>query len=217
MPDNELFATIHSELYTAVISDVLDAHGLRNQTLRADIRPMVSSRKVVGRAFTVKVIEAYVVPEKPYQKLIEALDQIGPGEVFVTNTLSDRAAFWGELLSTACHARGATGAIIDGLVRDLERTEPIGFSVFGRGPRPVDSMGRFEVLDYRVPLECGGVPVAPGDLVVADPDGVVVIPQAVEDTVIAQALDKVHGEHAVREGILHGSSLRELYDRYGVL
>jgi regulator of RNase E activity RraA len=171
----------------------------------------------VGRAFPVLVVESYTLPKRPYDRLIDALDSVCQHEVFITNPVSDRAAFWGELLSNACQARGGAGAVIDGLVRDVERIESIGFPVFAKGCRPVDSLGRSEVLDYRVPVVCGGVRVNPGDLVVADVDGVVIVPQSVEREVVEEALHKVRGENQVRAGIRRGESLRQLYDQYGVL
>ena len=96
---------IRKELYTAVVSDVLDRLGARGQEMSAGIRPMVAARRLVGRAFPVMVREACEMPQKPYARLIDALDSVGAGEVFVTNALSDRAAFWGELLSNAVKAQ----------------------------------------------------------------------------------------------------------------
>lgn len=208
---------IRDELYTAVLSDVLDAKGFRGQAFGVGISPMTSAQRLVGRAFPVLVGEAFTLPERPYERLIESLDAIDENEVFITNALSDRAAFWGELLSNACLARKGAGAVVDGWVRDVERIEPLGFPVFARGRLPKDSLGRFEVLAYRVPVECCGVRVEPGDLVMADSDGVVVVPQAVEKEIVAEALTKVRGENAVREGIRQGKSLRSLFDTYGVL
>ena len=211
------FEEIRNELYTAVVSDVLDAKGLRHQALQAGIVPLVAARRMVGRAYPVLVAETFTLPERPYATLIEALDAIGDHEVFVSNALSDRAAFWGELLSYSCRMRGAAGAVIDGLVRDVERIEPLDFPVFGRGRLPVDSMGRFEVVSYCVPVECGGVTIMPGDLIVADSDGIVVVPQGIEAAVLDEALNKVRGENAVRDGLEAGKLLRELFDTYGVL
>lgn len=215
--ENEWLLSIREELYTAVLSDILDARGLRSQALEPGFGPVTSAQRIVGRAFPILVVETFTLPDRPYDKLIEALDTIGSGEVVMTNALSDRAAFWGELLSTACHSRGAAGAIVDGLVRDVERIEPIGFPVLARGFRPVDSLGRFEVLAYRTEILSGGVLVRPGDLVVGDRDGVVVVPQDVEREVVRDALEKVRGENIVREGIRQGKSLRSLFDAHGVL
>lgn len=208
---------IRKELYTAVVSDILDQRGYRHQVLQPHIRAIGSHRELVGRAYPVLVAETFEMPTNPYFELIATLDAIQEDEVFITNPLSDRAAFWGELLSNACASHRAIGAVIDGLVRDVRRIESLGFPVFGRGTSPVDSLGRFEVLASRQPIECGGVRIEPGDLVIADCDGVVIVPKSIEGVVIADALAKVRGENAVRDGIRQGRSLRELFDFYGVL
>ena len=215
--ERDWLSQIRSELYTAVLSDVLDAQGFRHQALGVGFAPMTSAKRMVGRAFPVLVGESFTMPERPYERLIESLDAVHENDVFITNALSSRAAFWGELLSNACLARKGAGALVDGWVRDVERIEPLGFPVFARGTLPIDSLGRFEVLAYRVPVDCGGVHVEPGDLVMADSDGAVVVPQAVEKAIVDAALSKVRGENTVREGIRQGKTLRSLFDTYGVL
>ncbi len=101
-----------------------------------------------------------------------------PDEVVVVATgNSRRNAPWGELLSTAAKARGARGAVIDGLTRDVRKIESLGFPVFASGIKPVDSRGRGVVVAYNAPVECAGVLVHPGDLVFGDYDGVVVDPR----------------------------------------
>lgn len=92
--------------------------------------------------------------------------------VVVSTGSSRRNAPWGELLSTAAVARGARGAIVDGLVRDVRRIQEMRFPLFAAGFKPVDSKGRARVTAYGVPVECGGVLVRPGDLIFADLDGV---------------------------------------------
>ena len=131
-----------------------------------------------GWARTIACSDVYHVPAEPYAMEIEAIDSILPGEVVVVSTQqSKRNAPWGELLSTAAKARGAHGAVIDGLVRDVRKIEELGFPVLAAGIKPVDSMGRGIVTGYNVPVECGEVLVNPGDFVFADLDGVVVSPQ----------------------------------------
>ena len=94
-------------------------------------------------------------------------------------------SFWGELLSTAARYRGCRGVVIDGYTRDTRAIIAMGFPVFCRGIHPADSLGRLDVAAHDVPIHCGGVLVGPGDLILADDDGVVAIPQAVAE----QALD----------------------------
>jgi regulator of RNase E activity RraA len=137
--------------------------------------------------------------------------------VVISTGGSKRNAPWGELLSTAALARGARGAVVDGLVRDVRRIEELGFPVFAAGIKPVDSKGRGIVIDLNVPVECAGVLVHPGDLVVADFDGVVVVPSGIVDDVLRVAKDKAGRENHSRAELLQGAYLRDVFDKYGVL
>lgn len=84
MPESQqYYDTLQEKLYSAVISDILDAHGYRNQTMHPDIRPLTPDMVVVGRAKTVQVADVHRIPEKPYEKQIQVLDAIQPGEIFV--------------------------------------------------------------------------------------------------------------------------------------
>jgi len=141
-----------------------------------------------------------------------------PGEVVVVSTQqSTRNAPWGELLSTAARARGAKGVVVDGLVRDVKKIEAIGFPVFAAGIKPLDSKGRGIVTDYNIPVECGEVLVNPGDLLIADEDGVVVVPRQAVDEVIRLAGEKVSRENESRGELMRGAFLRDVYKKYGVL
>src|ERR1700682_4098445 len=130
-------------LYTAVVSDSLDQLGVRNQAMREYLRPLYSSCKVAGWARTISCSDLYHVPADPYRIEIEAVDSLLPGEVAVVGTQKSlRNAPWGELLSAASLALGARGAVIDGLVRDVQKIEELGFRVFAAEIKPVDSFGR---------------------------------------------------------------------------
>src|SRR5215831_11862521 len=210
------FAEKH--LYTAVVSDSMDQLGYRNQAMREYLRPIYASCKVAGWARTIACSDVYHVPADPYGIEIEAVDSLLPGEVAVVGTQkSIRNSPWGGLLSTAARARGARGAIVDGLVRDVRKIEQLGFPVFASGIKPVDSRGRGIVIDCNVRVDCGGVLVSPGDLVFADYDGVVVIPAEVLPDVIRLADDKVTRENHTREELTSGAYLRDVYEKYGVL
>ncbi len=215
---NEYFDHLAGELYAAVISDVLDALGYRDQALDARIVHSAGPEVLVGRAATMLAGEQVEVVGEPYALQVEAIDALEEGEVVVATTHdSPHAAFWGELFSTAAKARGARGLILDGLVRDRRKIDEIGFPVFATGARPVDSMGRLSVYAHGVPIRCGGVLVKPGDLVFAEPDGVVVVPSQVEEEVVSAALEKVGREDRVREELAGGSSLAEAWARHRVL
>jgi regulator of RNase E activity RraA len=216
--DVELFRHIEENLYTAVVSDSLDELGYRDQALREFIRPLSPHDHFAGWARTVACVDTYHIPNDPYAMEIEALDSILPGEVVIAGTAgSVQNAPWGELLSTAARARGARGAVIDGLVRDVKKIWALQFPVFARGIKPVDSKGRGVILDYNVPIECAGVRVAPGDLVFADYDGVIVVPAEVLPQVVQLATEKVEKENGSRNDLMAGAYLRDVFDKYGVL
>ncbi len=216
--DLSLCEFAETNLYTAVVSDSMDQLGVRNQAMREHLRPLYAGCKVAGWARTIACSDIYHVPEDPYGIEIEAVDSLLPGEVAVVGTQSSvRNAPWGELLSTAARARGARGAIVDGLVRDVRKIEELGFPVFAAGIKPVDSMGRGMVTAYNVPVECGEVLVHPGDFVFADFDGVVVVPQAIVKEVLALAADKVRRENSSRAELMQGAYLRDVFAKYGVL
>jgi regulator of RNase E activity RraA len=158
------------------------------------------------------------VPERPYGTLIEALDLLVPGEIWVVAANGgSRSAIFGGLLATAARARGAVGCIVDGAVRDTSELERIGFPTFATARSPADSMGRDEVIEHGVPVTCGGVLICPGDLVVADADGVVVIPAELESRVLERALRKVENEGKMREELAAGLPVGEAFGKYGIL
>ena len=216
--DLELFAHVEKNLYTAVLSDALDDMGIRDRAMREDLRPVIPDLVFAGWARTVSCMDLHYLPEEPYALEIEALDSVLPGEVVVVGTgESKRNAPWGELLSTAALARGARGAVIDGLIRDVKKILTLGFPVFAVGMKPVDSRGRGVVIDYNVPVACGGVTVTPGDLVVADFDGVLAIPAHAVEEAVQRATDKVSRENSTRAELMQGALLRDVYEKYGVL
>ena len=216
--DLELFRRIEQKLYTAVVSDSLDELGYRSQAMREYLRPLSAEDRFVGWARTFSYVDLYHIPPDPYATEIEALDTILPGEVVVISTAGSlQNAPWGELLSTAAKVRGSRGAVIDGLVRDVRKIHELGFPVFARGIKPVDSKGRGTVIDYNVPVDCGGVLVSPGDLVFADYDGVIVVPAKVLTEVVRMATHKVEKENGSRDELMRGAYLRDVYAKFGVL
>jgi regulator of RNase E activity RraA len=203
-------------LYTPVEADVLDRLGYRAQAMRADIRPLFPGARAAGVARTVRTIPApEVAPVEPYKGEMAAVDDLRPGDVMVVSECD--ASFWGELLSTAARYRGCRGVVIDGYTRDTRAIVAMGFPVFCRGIHPADSLGRLDVAEHDVPIHCGGVLVLPGDLVLADNDGVVIVPRAVAETAIAMAEEKVRGENLVRKALAEGMTVTEAFRRYGVL
>lgn len=218
--DKEKFKWIKEHLYVAIVCDVLDILGYRNQAMHQRLRPLDADNcTIVGRARTYRWMETdYVEEEDPYGLEIEAVDSIREGDVVVHSTdFAGTNAPWGELMSTIAKRNGAMGCICDSMIRDCKRIIDMKFPVFYGGIRPLDSLGRGRVMAYDVPIRCGDVVVKPGELIFSDFDGVVVVPKEVEDKVLEMAHEKVFKENASRRDLLNGDSLRVVYDRYGVL
>jgi 4-hydroxy-4-methyl-2-oxoglutarate aldolase len=203
-------------LYTPVVADVLDRLGHRIQSLRADIRPLARGMVAAGVARTVRTVPApELATAEPYKGEMAAVDALRPGDVMVVSEC--HWSFWGELLSTAARHRGCRGVVIDGYTRDSRAIIAMGFPVFCRGIHPADSLGRLDVAEHDVPIDCGGVLVQPGDLVLADDDGVVVVPHALAEEVLKAAEEKLRREDLVRKALSEGLSVTEAFRRYGVL
>ena len=214
----EYLDRIADQLYSSVLADILDEAGYRHQVMRPEVRPLYPGAKAVGRAATMLAVEVTQLPPAPYHLLMELLDGLRPGEVVVGAVQGDpHGALWGELLSTHTRARGGRGTVLDGMSRDSWGIVDMKFPVFATGLSPADSKGRLEVIAIRSTIPVGGVSVADGDLVVADDDGCVVVPAAIEDEVVKQALEKVSGENTMRDILRKGASIREVFKEHGIL
>lgn len=215
------FKRLSSELYSAVLSDVMDEFGLAKQAMKPFIRPVDDSLVMMGRVRTGLFAETYAVREgeNPYEVEIALLDDLKPDDVCVLacNGPTDRIAPWGELLTTASMARGAVGCVTDGLVRDLRHIKRLAFPVFHGGIGPLDSRGRARMIEMDTLVECAGVAVRSGDIVFGDIDGVVVIPQQQAPKILDRAMEKVKSENSTRDELRRGSLLKDVYKKYGVL
>jgi 4-hydroxy-4-methyl-2-oxoglutarate aldolase len=218
--DDALIAEVRSRLYSGVISDVLDGLGNMHHALKPGIRPVDDTLVLFGRARTALYMPVYHVEPggNPYELEIALVDSLAKDDVAVMACpREERIGPWGELLTTAARARGAAGCVTDGLVRDVRLIREMRFPVFSGGIGPLDSKGRGEVKAIDVPVECGGVPVFPGDWVFGDIDGVCVIPQALAEETIEHALKKVLDENTVRAELAAGEPLSVVFERHGIL
>jgi regulator of RNase E activity RraA len=194
--------------------------GLLRQFLPPQIKPLRNDMVVTGRAMT--VLEADVPSgtdfvSEPFGLMFRALDDLKAGEVYVCAGGSPRYALWGELMSTRATNLGAAGAVVDGYHRDTSGILRLGFPTFSYGGYAQDQAPRGKVIDFRVPLEIGGVKVTPGDIVFGDLDGVCVIPRAAEEEVFRRALEKVQKENLVGRAIEDGMSAQEAFKKFGVM
>lgn len=211
---------IRARLFTALLSDVMDALGHWNNALPPTIRPLDDASVMVGRARTALFMDVYEVKEgeNPYENEIALIDSLQKDQIPVFSCgKTGRIAPWGELLSTASKVRGAAGALMDGLVRDIRAIREMGFPVFHGGIGPLDSKGRGKIMAVDVPVDVAGVRICPGDLIVGDADGVVVVPQAIEAAVLAAAYEKLKGEKSTLAELRAGVSLGAVFAKYGVL
>lgn len=202
----------------ALTSDCLDNLGYPNQVLASDIEMISGAGVMMGYAFGVELAVVDIAPAVPYVGLLAALDAIGKDQVYVTPSgRLRRAALWGELLSTACAFKGVAGALTDGPVRDVTRMRALGFKVFGVETSPLDINSRYEVVAHNVPCLIDGVTINPGDLIVADVDGVAVIPVALIDEVVRRVVEKNSGEGQFRKAVREGMSPSAAFAKFGVL
>ncbi len=177
-----------------------------------------TDKVLIGRCKTTLWADMAHIDPNPYELELKAVDSCQPDEVLIAAANgSFRSALWGELLSTACIRTGCIGAIVDGLVRDQLKMNAMNFPVFAKGASPLDSKNRQKVIEIDVKVEIGNCLISPGDIVVADIDGIVIIPQELEAEAISLALEKVAAENTVRDAIKNGLSATAAFKKYGVL
>ncbi len=223
-PDSQetLLETARRELYTAVVGDICDTLGFRRQFLFPEIQPVSGGRSpgiLVGRAMPVLEADVFREPAgpSPFGLMLKALDDLKPQEVYVCTGGGRRYALVGELMCTAMAARGAVGAVCDGYARDIAAIREMGYPVFARGAYSQDQRGRGAVLDFRIPIEINGVRIEPGDLVVADADGVMIVPSEASTEVLSKAIEKARSEKKVKGAIENGMLASEAFERFGIL
>jgi regulator of RNase E activity RraA len=206
-------------LTTAILSDSMDAAGLRDQVLQFRLAPLVPGSRILGRAWTVAFEPSTDDnPADPYGAAIDYISAIGAGEIAVIATdESNESAFWGELFSAAALGAGAIGVVTDGNLRDTDKIAGLGFPAFSLSRRPIDYRMRMRVAGVGKPVTIGGVAISSGDLVMADDDGVVVVPRASETEVLRRARERASGESTVLSELLAGETLRQVWDRHGIL
>jgi 4-hydroxy-4-methyl-2-oxoglutarate aldolase len=204
-------------LYTGALTDVLDRRGYLQQTLPTELAPLRPGMRLAGPVYTVL---GRPHPGHDYdssiRRILRMLGSVMPGSVAVYQT-NDRAnAHLGELSVTSLASRGCVGAVIDGGARDIEYMLRQDFPVFARYTTPQDCVPRWELLAHGdVSIEIGAVQVSPGDWIVGDRDGLVVVPGECVDDVLGEAEEKVATENEIRDAVRAGALPLEAYERYG--
>ena len=210
---------VDARVRSALVSDSLDLIGIRTNVMSRAVTPLVSSMKIMGYASTIEFVEGKDFDSQdPYGPAIDFLDSLQSGDVAIVATgHSTQSAFWGELFSTAAKGRRANGVVTDGPIRDTQEILPVGFSAFGIGTLPFDYKGRMKVNSVHRRVNCGGVEVNQGDFIVADNDGVAVVPASKIDEVITLANERARRESTVLKELLEGKSVRSVWDKHRVL
>ena len=205
-------------LTSAIVADSLDAVGFRDQVVDEVLTGLTPNDRLFGRASTIRFAPTEDDSEDPYGDAVRFIDGLQRGEVAVVATGGDRrTAYWGELFSAAALGRGAVGTICDGPVRDASKVIALSYPTFSAGCRPIDYRARMRVVDQHRPVQLGGVVIRQGDLVLADLDGVVVVPHGVETEVLGSAVRRASDEGKVLGALRAGARLAEVWQRWGVL
>src|SRR6516164_3437644 len=223
--DDELFSIMQRELFTCVVGDVMDKIDLQHQFLPPQIQPIRQDMVVIGRAMPVLSVDVFAeriagsantLMDKSFGLMLEALDDLRRNEIYVNTGSSPRNALWGELMSARARKLGSRGAVLNGYVRDTKAILDMSFPTFGFGSYGQDSAPRYKVVDFRIPIEIGGILIRSGDILFGDIDGVCVIPVEAEREVFCKALEKVRKENLVKRDLESGLSASSAYDRYQI-
>lgn len=206
----------YRKLYSGAMGDILDKRGYRQQILPYYINPIREDMIIAGPAFTGYGEPHHDPTEDDTHMRLAMLEEITPYCISVWATHNDfGSAHWGEIMSTAARQRGCTGAVVDGGVRDTSFILDMDFPVFCRFKCSASSIGRWSIRKFEVPIIIGQTQIIPGDFIMGDIDGVVVIPQAVAYDVLAEAEEISVREGKMRAELHKGVRITEVYKKYG--
>lgn len=204
-------------LYTGAVGDVLDRWGYREQLLPARICGLTFEMKVAGPAFPGFFTPAEDVNVDDDPRRAEMLDSIPRGSVAIwaTSGVGPEAGHWGELMTRAAMARGCRGVVLDAGIRDTEEILALGFPIFCSYRHPADATGRWSIADWGCEIRIGQTLVRSNDFVMADIDGIVIIPREIVTDVVADA-EAIRGrELKMRRDLDAGDRSQDVIHRYG--
>lgn len=202
----------YSKIYTAAINDIFQAKGLHHQWLGPEITCKtldLQSRIIAGAAFTVQWIFDPLPDErnKPAAKMVQSYPE---DSIIVVDAGADQiSGFWGELATTVCQKNGVRGAVINGGAKDTGIVKTMGFPIFCKFTSPVDGFYRSRLHGYQIPIWFNEILIQPDDMIVADNDGVLVIPQDIAEEILLEAERRVSEEKQTRRLLKQGVSADE--------
>jgi len=200
------------KLATTNLSDALDKVGVRGAVV--GIRPIYECPKIVGRAVTIKITAAGAV-KSSHHLGVRAIDAAEPGDVIIIDNRGDLYNnCWGEILSMGAKAKGVAGVVVDGAARDIDACREFAFPVYARGTVPLTARGRIMEESFNQVVRIGDIQVGPGDVVMADINGVVIIPNDALDEVLVAAEEIFAKEEAMVEELKRGVPILEVDKKY---
>lgn len=206
----------YDKTYTGLLTDVLEEHGLEDQTLDHRIEPLVPTMTTAGVAYPITGRPNRSIDgTSNLERITTMLSESPEHAVLVYDTNGSDCAHIGELSVTALETKGCRGAVIDGGARDTPHLQEQDFPVFVRHATPEGANIRWEILDWNVPVVSGGVSISPGDVIVGDRDGVVVVPEELIEDVLTQAEKLLSQEDTIREAVRNGVSPVEAFRQHG--
>ncbi len=214
IPLEELCAR-YEKLYSGAVNDVLREMCLPNQGLPSSIVPLRDEMVVCGEAFTVKAIKDPTMGGE-LELRVKMLDELRPGHVVIWNANGDdHASHWGGVMTQAAIKRGCRGAIVDGGIRDSKDILSQDFPIWYRYRTSNGALSHTKIVGYQVPIFVGELLIKPGDILLADIDGAVLIPRKLAITVLERAEQIERNEGEIKEWVAAGLSAEEIHDRGG--
>lgn len=218
--DRSELCTRYRALYMPAVCDALYELGLPEQVLPTTLRPLFPEQRIAGIAFTVRgqAIEPRIAWEPGIERIrsyLEIFERLEPDSLLVHVNGSSPVGHFGELTANSAKQHGCVGCILDGNLRDIEGLRDIGFQVFYRDLSPLNAIGRWEMVAVEEPVTIGSVTVHPGDVVIGEFDGVLVVPAAEAERVLLKAEEIVGAEERVRGEMRAGVPPLQSLERHG--
>lgn len=202
--------------YTGVVHDVMRKMGLRDFTLPPRLRPIMPERVLAGPAFTLLgKVDPTADPHETLLAWTGLLSRCPAGRVWVSQPNDATVAHMGELSAETLQDKGVRGAVVDGMIRDVNFLLRIGFQTWCSGYTPRDVVGWWLPAAVDVPIRIGDVNVEPGDYMIGDRDGLIRVPGALAEEVVEKAEADVNTESEIRKAIKAGADPQQAYLRYG--
>ncbi len=209
---DEKYRKRFERMATTNLADALDKVGIRGAVI--GIKPMYDCPKILGRAVTIKITAAGMIKSK-YHLGVRAIDAAGPGDIIIIDNRGDlNNNCWGEILSMGAKMKKISGVVVDGAARDIDACREFGFPVYARGIVPITARGRIMEESFNEVIRIGDIQVRPGDIIMADINGVVIIPEEKLGEVLEAAEQILKKEEEMVEELKKGVSMLEVDQKY---